>query len=61
LELLGPDLAHLVWLPDEVGWPVERRDEVAGDRHRLVAGQPGLLQVETPLGGRVDHGAADVV
>ena len=60
--VLGPDLAHLLGLPDEIRRPVERRDEVVRDRHRLVVlAQRRLLQVEPPLGGRVDDRALDLV
>ncbi len=60
--VLGPDLAHLVGLPDEIRRPVERRDEIVRDRHRLAfLAQRRLLQVEPPLGGRIHRRALDLV
>ena len=62
VDLFLPDLAHLVGLPDEVGRPVERRDQVAGDcRQLVVVGQRRLDEVEPPLGGGIDDRAVDGV
>ena len=63
--VFGPDLAHLLGLPDEIRRPLERRDEVVRDMPRgqslgLVR-KRRLDQVEPPLGGRVDDRALDLV
>ncbi len=57
-----PDLANGVGLPDEVGRPAERRDQVGRGRGGCaVIGQRGLGQVCEPLRRRVDHRAFDGV
>src|SRR5215213_7353161 len=62
LELLRPDLPHLLWLPHQVGRPVERCDEVARDRLTLaVLVEHHLLQVEPSLCGRIDDRVLDRV
>ena len=62
VHLFFPDLAHLVGLPDEVGRPVERRDQIAGDgRQLVVVGQRRLDEVQPPLDGGIDDRAVDVV
>ena len=65
VELLLPDLPHVVGLPDEVRRPVERRDEVVRDASRGQSLGPvrnrRLDQVGTTLRGRVDDCALDVV
>ena len=63
--LLGPDRAHLVGLPHEVGRAVERQHEVvrsgrpAGERI-LVVGERDLDELAAPLAGGVDRGAVDL-
>ena len=59
---LGEGLADVVRTPDQVGWPVEWRDEVVRNRRRpVVVRKPRLGLVEPALGGRVDNGALDFV
>ncbi len=61
LELLGPDLAYLLGLPDQVGRPVERPHQIARDPGLpAVVGKPRLPQVEPALGRRVDDRAPQV-
>jgi hypothetical protein len=56
--LLGPDLSHIVGLPDEVRPGRDRRHEVVGDRRRrlsrLVVRELHLDEVEPALGRRID-------
>ena len=62
LELLGPDLPHLLRLPDQVGRAVERPHQITRDPSCLaVVGEPRLLQVEPAFGGRIDDCVAHVL
>ena len=62
--LVGPDGAHLVGLPDEIGRALERRHEVAGAstaaRLELVVGSVDLDELAPPLGRRVDRRRLDL-
>ena len=56
--LLGPDLADVVGLPDEIGAAGDGRDEVVGDRRGrvlvLVVRERRLDEVDAAVGSRVD-------
>ena len=58
--LLFPELADCVGLPDDVRRAVQRRDEVVGNRNRLVlVDERRLDQVAPSLQGRIDHRPVD--
>ena len=62
-RLLGPDVRDVGGLPHEVGRPVERRHEVAGNGRRLLAllrPQVELPQLAAALGRRVEDGLVDL-